>query len=256
MNVVAQNFSSVFTEACRAKGASSGYDVTLFEGLPQSTDASAHPVVSFGQPKDLFSFSDQGIAFKNSDGKATQYSWDDLDFILPFDLSMASDKLYTFTDLGPYIRSVTMPVGLAAGVAAAVGIITSVVYLVIAIVTGFIDWLSSLHPLVLLLIVIAALLVGMPAILTFIATLVAAGAAITAAVTFLFSGAFLYAIAHAVVRVLQPLIERMLPDHIRQFTNGLYVVKEKWIKHPSGMTTAEILDFVLIGIKLRRAGLR
>jgi hypothetical protein len=45
-------------------------------------------------------------------------------------------------------------------------------------------------------------------------------------------------------------------QRVQQFTNGICVIKEKWVKSPSGTQTTEILDFILIGVKLRRAGLR
>jgi hypothetical protein len=254
--IPARNFTSVFMAACNAKVVARTDDVAFFDEHASATDL-GRPLICFGTSGDRFTFSEQGVEFKDRGGSAGKYSWEQLDFILPFDLSMASDKLYTFTSVKREARAIALRIGYGIAIAMFVVLIYLLVsYVALPIAEAIGDFFSSLGPIGWILLIGFALFFGwLGAILTAAAVAVVVSL-ISAAVASVLSGGLAYGIAMWFAEWLQPFIERIILERVQQFKNGICVIKEMWVKSPSGTQTTEILDFILIGIKLRRAGLK
>jgi|HubBroStandDraft_5_1064220.scaffolds.fasta_scaffold50283_2 hypothetical protein len=253
--IPARTFPSVFLKACHAKQVQAAGDVTLFDEQAPPADF-GRPLIRFGVSKEVFTFSELGVDFKDGSGNAGRYSWRDLDFILPLDLSMANDKLYTFTDISRYVHRIALSIGFCVAWTILVGLIGIVIALFIAILIAIVNFIASLPTVLLILVLLIAIVFIIPVLITMIVGVVASISLITAFIAFLVTGGLIIAIAEGVAKLIQPFVERSLPLRTRRFKNGLCLIKEKWTKPPSGSETTVIIDFILIGIKLRRAALK
>jgi hypothetical protein len=116
------SFASVFVKACRAKSATAADDARIGAGVP------GEPLAVYGSGNQTFVFSDKGLSFKDPDGAVIDYSWDQLDFILPGDLSLANDKLHTSTDLS----QLALLIGGIIGLVLAIGVLAYPVFSIFA----------------------------------------------------------------------------------------------------------------------------
>ncbi len=86
------SFGSVFAKAGRAAVQNSGAVVVHDE----------HTIGTLawcGTGDDCLAFSHSAVSFVDKEDKAAEFTWEQLDFILPYDLSLCSDKLHTFSDM-------------------------------------------------------------------------------------------------------------------------------------------------------------
>lgn len=225
-------FSTIFVEACRRKGLESSADVQL---------SSAGQLVSVSDKLASMAFTDRGVSFASASGKGS-YSWEELDFILPQDVTLASDKLSTFSEMEAPARMLAERLS---------RIFLTVLGLLLALwvfhgIQGFLapafHWTHTLPQ---FLQGIARLfLIGVLVIPVLVGT--AFGAAVT--------GGFFAAIRGVLASTIQPFTLKHFKARYEGFQNGLRIMDASWVRTPGGLATGEVLDLVLLGVKLRRRG--
>ncbi len=229
----ALTFADIFRQA-RAKSAVTG----------ESSPVQPSALAVCGSGKSALIFTSENIEFLNKDDVVTKFGWVQLDFVLPGDLSLASDKLYTFTDLETPARRIANTVGkIVAWVAVAY-----FAYLVWGVLYALI-----IHPILWLLqwgvlgFIGAALYGG--AILMFGWWLLVIPLGIFA------SGGAFAAMGHWLGRQIRPLILFVLRRRYSGVENGLHIISQEWVGMPWEPRAQRALDLIFIGLKLRRRGL-
>ena len=246
-------FPAVFVKALQAKEVAAAPDATLFDETASTTEF-GRPLIQFGTGKDRFIFSELGVDFKDQAGTSGRYSWDQLDFILPLDLSLAHDKLYTFTDISGQAHRAALSKGLSIALGIFVALIAMLSILVVVILYSVVSFLVSL-PIWALVLVAVVFFIFLPIVLAVVGGIIAAASLSTATMAFVATGV-IGAMSIAFAQRLQPSIERRILIETNGFKNGLFLIKDKWIKATSDSQTTVIFDFILIAIKLWRVGLR
>lgn len=235
-------FSSVLVKACRAKREPTASDIAIRDGngLP------GEPLAIFGSGDRMLTLSSAGLRFKEPEGTAVNYSWDDLDFILPGDLSLANDKLHTFSNMDVLAGQIARTIGYVFAIAAIAGLVFLVVSTIYGIFAPAVSWLHEN-------------LGTFGDILSFIGIcalcMLLAPFAIPIALGALAAGGIVGVLANAIGRQCKPLVRWGLLQKFGDFPNGLYVIKSKWVKLPWGTPTTQLLDLIMVGVKLRRRGL-
>ncbi|MGH9808114.1 MAG: hypothetical protein ACRD9W_12795, partial [Terriglobia bacterium] len=124
-------FDDIFVRACAAKSAIAATDLAIAQ-----TAYSGGALVSCGSGKNPIRFSAEGLSFCDTAGNAVSYSWQDLDFILPGDLSLANDKLNSFSDLDTLAGEVAR----IAGKTGAILAVIALAYFLISTIVGAVIW--------------------------------------------------------------------------------------------------------------------
>jgi hypothetical protein len=233
----ALTFGDVFTKACRAR-ATTGISVA-----PAQSATGA--LAAFGSNSEALVFTSSGISFTDTGGGKIGYSWQQLDFILPGDLSLASDKLRTFTDFETPAARIARIVGFVfaiAGAAAFIFLIADLLYIFVISPTLWLHAHWGVFGDIIALLGICALGAALaPFVLPIVLGLLATGGAVSA-------------IANWLGRQLRPLVRLVLSIAFRDAVNGLHIVGSDWVKMPWGPKAITALDLVFIGIKLSRRG--
>lgn len=238
---VPATFDSVFVQACRATSKGAAADVVIADA-----DAPGLSLVVCGSNGGAFVFSNTGVHFNDPKGAAVSYSWQDLDFILPGDLSLAKDKLDTFTDVDVVAGKVARAAGYVAAIAAVVFLGIGVIDIVYGIFAPPIIWLHiHLGTFGDIVSLIGLVLLG-SAIAPF---------AIPILLGLLASGGIVAAIGNWLGRQVRPLVRWGLAMSFGSFPNGILVIQSRWVKLPWGTPTTLLRDFIMVGVKLRRRGL-
>jgi hypothetical protein len=227
-------FAEVFRQA-RAKSAVAG------EIPPVQTAALA----ICGSGKSALTFTTENIEFLNKDDVPQKFGWVQLDFILPGDLSLASDKLYTFTDLETPARRVSDTIGKFSAWAAA-GLFAYLIWsLIYAVIIGPMIWFHKNWG-----------IFGDIVDVGYAALILMLGWWLLAIVAGIFaSGGIFSAIGHWLGKQTRPLIKLVLNHKYAGVENGLHIINQDWVGPPWDPQAKRALDLIFIGIKLRRRGL-
>lgn len=242
------SFSQVFVEACRKKGITTVTDVAVLQGQASDKTLGNH-LIKVGGADYRFVFADRGIAFADSAGKAGQYSWEELDFILPQDISLVNDKLRSFTSLGQIAQQTAAKAAKFCVWLLSVYCAMWVLLHIIAFFLPIIAWSNTLpHT---LHVMFLGMLIGAVLFVLSIgwAPVTAIGMSIFA------TGGVAMALKRMLASLMQPPIRFFLSMKYGQFQNALQLVNATWIKSPRGLPTNEMLDLILLGVMLRRRGI-
>jgi hypothetical protein len=239
------SFAGVFVEACRRKGLANVADVRL----AHSECTSDSPLVSVSGGEGGLAFTEAGLSFRGQDGKGVRYSWEELDFILPQDVSLAGDQLEAYSALEDPARRLADKASAVILVLAAVVLAALVAHGIFDVVAPILHWLQSLPSFLrwlassfLLVLLIAAGMALAPSLLGLVVALVATGSLIAG-------------LRRLIASLVQPIALGFLKARFKQFPNGLRVINASWVKAPGGVPTTEMLDLILLGVKLRRRGI-
>jgi hypothetical protein len=238
---VPATFGAVFVQACRATAKDTASDMTIAD--PAETGLS---LVVCGANDGAFVFSNEGVHFKDADGRGVRYGWQDLDFVLPGDLSLARDTLATFSDVEGMADRIARAAGYVAAAAAVALLAFGLVDFVYGIFGPPILWLHAnwgtfgdMLSLIGVVLVCSALApFAIPILIGIAAT----------------GGAF-GLIGNWLGRQVRPLVRWLLALKFGHFANGITVIHSRWVKPPWGTQTTLLHDFIMIGVKLRRRGL-
>jgi len=232
-------FGAVFLQACQRSSSGAGVAIA-------SADSVLATLARCGSHPYCLEFSNRRISFTDRAGRDAEFSWEQLDFILPFDLSLASDKLYAFSDMDAPAERIARIVGVIFAWAAAAGFAYFVAVFLYDWVIYPLWWLHSNwgwfgDTIDVALIAGFFMFVGWW-LLALIAGLFASGGAIAS-------------LALWFGRLLRPLIKLGLTTGFRGAENGLHIIDRDWVGMPWEPQAARALDLIFIGVKLRRRGL-
>jgi hypothetical protein len=230
------SFAYVFRQA-RAKSAAAGE-------LLAASDTSI--LAKYGTGKSAIIFTNDNIEFLNKNDTPVKFGWMQLDFILPGDLSLASDKLYTFTDMDIPATRIANQVGVVFAWAAAAYfayLVASFLYndIFMPLVALHQNWGLLGDILIVILVVGFFMIVGWW-LLAIIVGIFASGGAFSS-------------FAHWLGKQLRPLIRFVLGQMYSAAENGLHVIDQDWVSMPWEPQAKRALDLIFIGVKLRRRGL-
>lgn len=230
------SFAYVFRQA-RAKSAMAGEPLAA----PDSST-----LAMYGTGKSAITFTNDNVEFLNKNDAPVKFGWVQLDFILPGDLSLASDKLYTFTDMDVPATRIANQVGVVFAWAAAAFfayLVASFLYndIFMPLVALHESWGFFGDIIIVILVVGFFMIVGWW-LLAIILGLFASGGAFSA-------------FAHWLGRQIRPLIRLVLGRAYGTAENGLHVIDQDWVSMPWEPQAKRALDLIFIGVKLRRRGL-
>ncbi|MBI1262767.1 MAG: hypothetical protein GC184_13695 [Rhizobiales bacterium] len=235
------SFATLFVSACHAKNYATASDIAVKDGngLP------GEPLITCGSGEQALTFSDTGLWFKGPNGAAVEYTWLDLDFILPSDLTLVSSMVYTFTDMDLLAERIALVTGRAFAVAAVAGLaflIIATVYSSIAPIVGTLHaYLGIVGDALSLLGFFMLVMVLSPVIIPIALGAMATGGAVAM-------------LGNAVGKQVRPLARWGLSLIFRDFPNGVQIIKSRWVKPPWGTPTTSLRDMILLGVKLQRRG--
>ncbi len=199
-----------------------------------------------GSGKSAITFTNESVEFWGRNDMPVKFGWAQLDFILPGDLSLASDKLHTFCDMEVPAARIANVVGTVfAWCAAALSayFVWSILY---ALVIHPMIWLDknlgTFGDILDIFYVVGIFAVFGWWLLAIVAGIFASGGAFSA-------------FAHWLGRKFRPLIRFGLSQTYGQVENGLRVVNQDWVCMPWNPQSKRALDLIFIGVKLRRRGL-
>jgi hypothetical protein len=230
----ALTFGDVFRQAS-AKSAVAG------QGAP----AQPSVLAVCGSGKTALTFTRENIEFLNKDDVPQKFGWVQLDFILPGDLSLAADKLHTFTDLETPARRIAYTVGTVFAWAAAALFAYFIWTIIYAVIIGPMIWLHENWG-----------FFGDIVDFAYAALILMLGWWLLAIIAGIFaSGGIFSAIGHWLGKQTRPLIQYGLSRKYAGVENGLHVINQDWVSMPWEPHAKRALDLIFIGVKLRRRGL-
>lgn len=235
------SFGSVFLRAFHATRPEGSDDFLLRDSSIEGFNLSIE-----GDAGRRFTFSNLGVGFEDEKRKYVLYRWDDLDFIFPGDLSLANDKLHVFTNLDTFAFGIGRRIGLITTVAALALLLILFAFAqyrtFIRIDTNFGAWSAGWHWLASILESLILLVLGILFAIFDVALAISLPKMTKSC-------------ADGLGKLLQPVVRWRLPEKYKRFPNGIFVVKHSWVKPPLGTPATNLVDLVLLGVKLRRRGL-
>ena len=204
-------------------------------------------LVTVGGPQNRFVFADGGVQFQEG-RKLAQYSWDELSLILPGDLSLADDQIRAFTNLDDLTRRFSRAAGCLLMLVGLAYLLSGLLYEIIMALFSAIGWAWSVGPYG------YALICCLIPILIFLPILTVMGSLCALLKAFEVDSGVLAGVTGLFGSVTRPLVRLLLWNRFGDRANGLTVVKHSWVKEPWGISTADMRDLIVSGVKLRRAG--
>jgi hypothetical protein len=232
-------FAPIFVQGCQAKAKAQLPDLVI-------NDAGRSELVVCGYGDGAFVLSSVGLRFRDTDGTVATYSWQELDFILPSDLSLARDKLDTFKDVEVLAARAARVIGKIGAYLAAGLLALLVLYVAYSVLISPVIWFHENWG-------VFGDIVGIIYFLGACALLAPVG--IPIAIGALAAGGIAAVIGNFLGRMTQPLVHLVLAHLAGDFHNGILVIRSRWVKLPWGTSTTQLHDFIMLGVKLRRRGL-
>jgi len=234
-------FRDVFVEACRIKGISKAQGI-VFSTANYSDGELGRPILLVGGIDDALWFHEGGIRF-NRPKAERRFTWDELSFVLPEDLSIVGDQLRAFSDIEWVAdhASRTTAQDLVKYGAYAFG-----AYVLYTILAPSLHWFDS-----------ASGIIGLAITTVLVAFVLSLGAiplALAGLGTLTVAGGLLSWITSVVCNAIKPFAKAHYARY-GQFANGITILDKTWMKMPWGLPTTEVLDLILLGMKLKRRGI-